>query len=956
MEQNNNRFKPTFKKRKGLSKKAIIILTTIILIVAVLAAAIFVYFKVIRKPAENIVSSETVSLTEQLSQFSAEKKAMQTIGGLYVDINEYLPSAEEIRDVYKQNTITITLNAFDVFYNDGLDYFSFEDKPAFKNLFSYTKSLKDVGIHVFLKYDPLLLQKTNTVNQQKFGFLGVNSVLENEELRLKSNDAMVNNLTTQSKKIATLSIDGVILKQNDVLTLKTVAMAMKQADKLVGISTDETNSDYTAFKEIPHIDFAELLVSSTTKPEIDSFGDRAKAKIKELSDLNVSTVVTHTQSNSEPVLLYSLATTYNSLTGTKGYLGSIFSFKALKSPDAFKALSLLYNNVLDFDVANTELNITSPENNFKTDKSGIMIAGTCDNNFPLTMNGETVTPSEKGLFSIDVTLKQGSNTFTFSHKNKTSSVTIIYDINVIKSISPTKDILISAGSPMTFSVTALDGASVSGSIGSTPLKFKKNTDALEDEDHDLDGYSEFTADYITPELSSKGKKSIGKFTATASFSGISKTMSGGSITIEKKFVAPPKPPANNGGSGDNGDGSNGSTDGNGNGNVENPTGYIAEMNVNWGENFTKSITGNLELSTPLYGYLSRGTRDYIIGEAFYKDYSYYRLNSGMRVHQKDCKIYESSENLYSNVNSVSANNTGMYTDITLGGSKGNPFTVSFNTNYDKSGGGFDCVFGTNTISFDISNVVSGCDVSSLSSPLFRGASFVKISDSAYRFTINLRNSGRFYGYKSYVNESGELVLRLKNPKFASGGRLDGFKILVDPGHEGDDYNFSPFYPRDRTKSESTLNLQVSLLLKSELENIGASVAMTRYTKYDENNRTETQMKLMNGDFDCFVSVHHNSSSSSSTSGFLTLYFYPFNQGLSGDFLQTLESTGVYPNPSISNANRFQNVQVLRQHSTVGSLLELGYNTNKHDIEVIINPNNQAKFAREIKNGVLDFFR
>lgn len=54
-------------------------------------------------------------------------------------------------------------------------------------------------------------------------------------------------------------------------------------------------------------------------------------------------------------------------------------------------------------------------NNYSTTASKISILGACDYRYPLTMNGETVTTTEHGFFTVYVTLNIGKNEFLFQN-------------------------------------------------------------------------------------------------------------------------------------------------------------------------------------------------------------------------------------------------------------------------------------------------------------------------------------------------------------------------------------------------------------------------------------------------------------------------------------------------------------------------------------------------------------
>lgn len=72
----------------------------------------------------------------------------------------------------------------------------------------------------------------------------------------------------------------------------------------------------------------------------------------------------------------------------------------------------------------TELVLTGPVNNYKTEGSDISITGVCDPSKPLSVNNTPVFVTEHGYFSAYVSLKNGKNTFTLKNGDNAKSLTV----------------------------------------------------------------------------------------------------------------------------------------------------------------------------------------------------------------------------------------------------------------------------------------------------------------------------------------------------------------------------------------------------------------------------------------------------------------------------------------------------------------------------------------------------
>ncbi|MBM6820446.1 N-acetylmuramoyl-L-alanine amidase, partial [Clostridium saudiense] len=102
-------------------------------------------------------------------------------------------------------------------------------------------------------------------------------------------------------------------------------------------------------------------------------------------------------------------------------------------------------------------------------------------------------------------------------------------------------------------------------------------------------------------------------------------------------------------------------------------------------------------------------------------------------------------------------------------------------------------------------------------------------------------------------------------------------VVVDPGHEIESVDPGAVATHSGIRYvEGNLNLQIDIKLKAELEARGIEVYMTRYDSViidkDSTESLKKRVKVANElDADLFVSIHHNSYTTSSANGFEVYY-------------------------------------------------------------------------------------
>ena len=178
--------------------------------------------------------------------------------------------------------------------------------------------------------------------------------------------------------------------------------------------------------------------------------------------------------------------------------------------------------------------------------------------------------------------------------------------------------------------------------------------------------------------------------------------------------------------------------------------------------------------------------------------------------------------------------------------------------------------------------------------------------------------------------------------------IEHAKIVIDPGHGGDDpgavVTFSEKHEADHT-------LTTALLLKKELENLGATVILTRES--DKSVSLENRAQLSNREqANAFISLHFDSGPNANASGTTGYYFTSTSENLA----QTVNKYIARNLTLKSQGTKFQNFLVLRENKQPSILLELGYLNNPEDNKLIETTEYQENIAKSIASALKEYFQ
>lgn len=654
------------------------------------------------------------------------------------------------------------------------------------------------------------------------------------------------------------------------------------------------NADTRAFVQSGKFDFVMVENYGSTNEQIARFGVVADWWSKVTSEASVPLYIMHA---SDRVGMQSIGwTVYEQLTKqvidlekVSNIYGHAFnSLKALLANPGNSTTTLIQymNDQIDEQYVLSQLALTKPaQTTFTTKEPSVTFQGASDPREPVTINGEKIPTNESGYFTIKEDLKAGENIFKISHKSKTFTYTITRQVEVLKEIWPTGSINVDGGMKVSVSALAYEGATVTASVGGQNITLALS----ETEDDDLDresGYQRYTGVFTAPSAS-ESATSLGTITVSASAQGATKTMTGASVTVNKIAKM--------------GDGA------------------IIQVVSDQAETFPiDTLNDN---SNPGYFPLPMGTVDRAYGsEIIYKDgkksYSYWKLQSGVRVYSSDIKATGGSLPDQNTISNMSIKSSSQYTTVSLATKEKIPYKVTYD--------GSKLVF-----AFDYTASVPD-SVTLKNNALFSSANW-----SGSNLTLALRKTGGFLGYKAY-HEAGNLIFRFNN----SPGSLSGARIVVDPGHGGSDPGAVGFYPG---KDEADINLAVANKLSAELKSRGASVLMVSPGSTMASRMTAA--RAFNPQV--LVSVHCNTSPNSSAQGTEVYYFYPFQKQLAANIAANVSAA-----LNTNNRGAKSGLYYMTRESQFACVLaEIGFMSNESEYTRLISSKYQSRIADSIANGV-----
>lgn len=600
----------------------------------------------------------------------------------------------------------------------------------------------------------------------------------------------------------------------------------------------------------------------------------------------------------------------------EGCLGAAFgSLAALKENVGGSTDVLLryYADQIEEQDILTDLTVSTPEKRtYTTQEPQVNFYGASDPNFPLTLNGQELQRNSEGVFSLEMDLEPGLNTFTFEHKEKSVVYKITREVVIIQEVSPSGSLTVEGSTQIGVTVMAYSGSTVTASLGGASVTLTEQELAADAADGNTSAYVPYKGTLTAP-AAGESQQDAGNIAITASWQGI--TQSGGGARV---YVAalPQQAP-----------------------NVEGQKGHLVEVTASQARTYPSDVLSN-EPNGSCFA-LPKGTVDYIVSDKLTYDDSYghgeyYILGSGARVSASDVSSLGEAEWEMSSLSGATswADGQYVYVSFTRSGRK-TAYTVGFSGVGYSSSGGVNDFSGASAMTVTLKDTSADTAAPSLAdNNLLSGVSLSQQgNDTVIRF--DLRKAGSFLGYRAYY-DGDSLVFRFN--QIPSG--LSGAKIYLDPGHGGYDggTSISGMY------TEKTLNADIAARVADILRSRGATVQVTDTSGYVSLDSRVSQSQSFSPHL--FVSIHHNSGVSSAK-GTEVFYFNPYSRQLAKNLsagvagaLATTDRGGKYGAYRVTTHMEFPAV-----------LVECGFLTNPDELSKLQSDSYKNAIATAIADGI-----
>ncbi|TQS72030.1 SH3 domain-containing protein [Ornithinibacillus gellani] len=183
-------------------------------------------------------------------------------------------------------------------------------------------------------------------------------------------------------------------------------------------------------------------------------------------------------------------------------------------------------------------------------------------------------------------------------------------------------------------------------------------------------------------------------------------------------------------------------------------------------------------------------------------------------------------------------------------------------------------------------------------------------------------------------------------KAAKSGSLQGYNIVLDPGHGGKDPGAIGF---NGVYEKNVINATTDVIAQ-HLRNAGATVILTRsndsFISLDERVRISSLYQTH-----AFISIHYNAFPGLAANGVSTHYYSAADRQLASALQQSIVQYTGRANRGIMQ----DSYRVLRTNNDTSVLLELGFITNPSELAVIQSADYQNQVGAAVVQGLKNHF-
>jgi len=226
--------------------------------------------------------------------------------------------------------------------------------------------------------------------------------------------------------------------------------------------------------------------------------------------------------------------------------------------------------------------------------------------------------------------------------------------------------------------------------------------------------------------------------------------------------------------------------------------------------------------------------------------------------------------------------------------------------------------------------------------------------------LSVRFISEYFGYPVKYDAANKRVIVGSQSSSSDSSRGDereqstnysNYKVVIDAGHGG--------YQTGAVASgiyEKDLNLAIALKLNNLLKSAGVKTYMTRTT--DKHVGLYDRSGLANSvNADLFISIHNNAQWPQSIKGSMTLY-YPngvSRNGVNGYQFASIVQKNLVSKLGTENKGIIErpNLAVLRTSKMPAVLVEVGYMTNKTELNKLVTDSYKEKAAVVLKDSILE---